>query len=43
MGYTFLDLVAAAVVGVMIGHMGGKLAFEALAELIDTGLEKLKK
>ncbi|MEQ1630605.1 MAG: cation diffusion facilitator family transporter, partial [Gallionella sp.] len=39
MGYTFLDLVAAAVVGVMIGHMGGKLAFEALAELIDTGLE----
>lgn len=39
MGYTFLDLVAAAVVGVMIGHMGGKLAFEALAELIDTGLD----
>jgi cation diffusion facilitator family transporter len=38
MGYTFLDLVAAAVVGVMIAHMGGKLAFEALAELIDTGL-----
>lgn len=39
MGYTFLDLLAAAVVGVMIGHMGGKLAFEALAELIDTGLD----
>lgn len=39
MGYTFLDVVAAAVVGVMIGHMGGKLAFEALAELIDTGLD----
>jgi len=39
LGYTFLDLVAAAVVGVMIGHMGGKLAFEALAELIDTGLD----
>ena len=38
MGYTFLDLLAAAVVGVMIGYMGGKLAFEALAELIDTGL-----
>lgn len=39
LGYTFLDLVAAAVVGVMIGYMGWKLAFEALAELIDTGLE----
>lgn len=40
LGYTFLDLVAAAVVGVMIGHMGGKLALEALAELIDTGLDE---
>lgn len=39
LGYAFLDLVAAAVVGVMIAHMGGKLAFEALAELIDTGLD----
>jgi cation diffusion facilitator family transporter len=39
LGYTFLDLVAAAVVGVMIAHMGGKLALEAMAELIDTGLE----
>lgn len=39
LGYTFLDLVAAAVVGVMIAHMGGKLAFGAMAELIDTGLE----
>jgi len=38
MGYTFLDLVAAAVVGVMIAHMGGKFALEALSELIDTGL-----
>jgi len=38
MGYTFLDLVAAAVVGVMIAHMGVKFALEALAELIDTGL-----
>jgi cation diffusion facilitator family transporter len=38
MGYTFLDLVAAAVVGVMIAHMGGKFALEALAELVDTGL-----
>jgi cation diffusion facilitator family transporter len=39
LGFTFLDLVAAAVVGVMIAHMGGKLALEALAELIDTGLD----
>ena len=39
-GYTFLDLVAAAVVGVMIAHMGGKLALEAMAELIDTGLDE---
>jgi len=38
LGYTFLDLVAAAVVGVMIAHMGGKFALEAMAELIDTGL-----
>lgn len=39
LGYTFLDMVAAAVVGVMIGRMGGKLALEALSELIDTGLD----
>jgi cation diffusion facilitator family transporter len=38
LGYAFLDLVAAAVVGVMIAHMGSKLAIEAMAELIDTGL-----
>ena len=38
MGYTFLDLVAAAVVGVMIAHMGAKFALEALSELVDTGL-----
>jgi cation diffusion facilitator family transporter len=40
LGYTSLDLVAAAVVGVMIAHMGGKLAWEALSELIDTGLDE---
>jgi cation diffusion facilitator family transporter len=40
LGYTFFDLLAAAVVGVMITHMGGKLAFEAMAELIDTGLDE---
>ncbi|MDO8466382.1 MAG: cation diffusion facilitator family transporter [Gallionella sp.] len=40
LGYTFFDLLAAAVVGVMIAHMGGKLAMEAMAELIDTGLDE---
>jgi cation diffusion facilitator family transporter len=39
LGFTFLDMVAAAVVGVMIARMGVKLAQEALAELIDTSLE----
>jgi len=38
LGYTFLDLVAAAAVGMIIAHMGGKFALQALAELIDTGL-----
>jgi len=40
LGYAFLDLVAAAVVGIMIARMGGVLAWEALSELIDTGLEE---
>jgi len=40
LGFTFFDLLAAAVVGVMIAHMGGKLALEAMEELIDTGLDK---
>ncbi|HUX91602.1 MAG TPA: cation diffusion facilitator family transporter [Gallionellaceae bacterium] len=40
MGYTFLDLVAAAVVGGMIAHMGAKFALDALSELIDTGLDE---
>ncbi|MDZ4201302.1 MAG: cation diffusion facilitator family transporter [Gallionella sp.] len=39
LGFTFLDLVAAAVVGVMIARMGAKLALEAISELIDTGLD----
>ena len=38
LGFIFLDLVAAAVVGMMIAHMGGKLALGALAELVDTGV-----
>lgn len=40
LGYTFLDLVAAAVVGGMIAHMGAKFAMEALSELVDTGLDE---
>lgn len=40
LGYTFLDLVAAGVVGVMIAHMGAKFALDALSELIDTGLDE---
>ena len=40
LGYTFLDLVAAAVVGGMIAHMGAKFAMEALSELVDTGLSE---
>jgi hypothetical protein len=39
LGYTFLDLVAAAVVGMMIAWMGIQFAREALLELIDTGLD----
>lgn len=40
LGYIFLDLVAAAVVGGMIAHMGAKFALDALAELVDTGLSE---
>ncbi len=40
LGYTFLDLVAAGVVGVMIAYMGIQFAREALAELVDTGLSE---
>ena len=40
LGYTFLDLIAAAVVGGMIAHMGAKFAMEALSELVDTGLSE---
>ncbi len=40
LGYAFLDLVAAGVVGVMIAHMGIKFSREALEELVDTGLNE---
>lgn len=39
MGLMFLDLVAAAAVGVMIAWMGVQFARDALLELVDTGLE----
>jgi cation diffusion facilitator family transporter len=44
-GLTFLDLLAAAVVGFMIVHMGWRLGYGALEELVDTGLteEELAK
>ena len=38
LGYTILDLVAAAVVGGMIAYMGARFAYKALIELVDTGL-----
>ena len=38
-GYIFLDLVASAVVGIMIAHMGISFAREAISELIDTALD----
>lgn len=40
LGYTFLDLVAAGVVGVMIAWMGIQFARDALLELVDTGLDE---
>lgn len=38
MGWRFLDPIAAIVVGLMIVRMGWRFAWEALAELIDTGI-----
>ena len=42
MGWSFLDLLAAALMGFMILRMGGELAWGALKELIDTGLEQTR-
>lgn len=39
LGWRFLDLLAAAIVGFMILRMGWKFAYEAIQELIDTGLD----
>ena len=40
MGFTFLDLLAAALVAFMIVRMGWQLGYEAFSELIDTGLSE---
>jgi aryl carrier-like protein len=42
LGFRFLDLLAAAIVGFMILRMGWKFAYEALQELIDTGLDSVE-
>jgi len=39
-GYPFLEPLAAAVVGFLIVHMGVRLAWRAVRELIDTGLSE---
>lgn len=40
LGWSFLDLLAAALMGFMILRMGGELAWGAIRELIDTGLDE---
>ncbi len=40
LGYTFMDALAAVAVSFMIARMGWKLGFDAMAELIDTGLDE---
>ncbi|MFH1658840.1 MAG: cation efflux protein [Rhodocyclaceae bacterium] len=42
MGWSFLDLLAAALMGFMILHMGAGLAWGAIKELIDTGLDDVQ-
>ena len=39
LGWSFLDLLAAALMGFMILRMGAQLARDAISELIDTGLD----
>lgn len=40
LGWSFLDLLAAALMGFMILHMGAGLAWGAIKELVDTGLDQ---
>ncbi|MDP3540180.1 MAG: cation diffusion facilitator family transporter [Azonexus sp.] len=42
LGWTFLDLLAAAIMGFMILRMGAELAWGAIKELIDTGLDEVQ-
>lgn len=42
LGYKFFDLLAATVVGFLIVRMGWKFGYEALQELIDTGLDEVE-
>ena len=42
LGWSFLDLLAAALMGFMILRMGGELAWGAIKELIDTGLDEVQ-
>jgi len=40
LGWSFLDLLGAALMGFMILHLGASLAWGAIKELIDTGLDE---
>lgn len=40
LGYTFLDSLAASLVAFFIARMGGKLGYQALSELVDTGVDR---
>ncbi|MBI4756408.1 MAG: cation transporter [Betaproteobacteria bacterium] len=40
LGWTYMDLAGAAIMGFMILHIGAKLGWGALQELIDTGLDE---
>ncbi|OIR06832.1 putative cation efflux system proteinc [mine drainage metagenome] len=42
LGFRFLDPVAAVIVGFMILRMGAKFSYEAIQELIDTGLSDVE-
>lgn len=39
MGFHWLDHVAALIVGILIIHMGGSLAWTSISELVDTGVK----
>lgn len=43
MGWRFLDPIAAIVVGLMVMRMGWRFSWEALAELIDTGIPSTER